>query len=216
MPLSRHTPFFLAALAGAAALAVAFWIPLTPTAVIAADTFFLTYLALTVTVLRRLSADFLRRNAAVVDQPVWAIFAATLGAVVVAVLSLFQLINGEPLANRLELFLAFIGVPLGWLTIHMMAAIHYSHLYWQPVDTDPGEGLRRGPPLKGLIFAGDEPPDGWDFVYFAFVLGMTAQTADVEISSGRMRRTVLVHSLVAFLFNTVLVAAAVNVAVSMG
>ena len=72
-------------------------------------------------------------------------------------------------------------------------------------------------PVGGLSFpGGDTPPQGWDFLYFAIVIGMTAQTADVEVTTTRMRRLVIVHSVVAFFFNTIIVAAAVNLAVTLG
>jgi uncharacterized membrane protein len=67
-----------------------------------------------------------------------------------------------------------------------------------------------------LDFPETERPQGWVFLYFATVIGMTAQTADTGITTTQMRRIVLLHSIVAFFFNTVIVAAAVNLAVSLG
>jgi uncharacterized membrane protein len=95
-----------------------------------------------------------------------------------------------------------------------MAALHYAHLYWQP---DGQQGDASGP-REGLQFPKDQDddaePGAWDFLYFAFVIGMTAQTSDVQITTTRMRKFNLVHAIVSFFFNTVLVAVAVNVAVS--
>ena len=71
-------------------------------------------------------------------------------------------------------------------------------------------------PVGGLLFPGDKRPEGWDFLYFSAVIGMTAQTADTNISTTHMRCVVLVHSILSFFFNTVIVAAAVNLAVSLG
>lgn len=68
----------------------------------------------------------------------------------------------------------------------------------------------------GLDFPGTPEPRGSDFVYFAFVIGMTAQTSDVQITTQRMRSINIVHAIVSFFFNTVLVAAAVNAAVALG
>ena len=67
----------------------------------------------------------------------------------------------------------------------------------------------------GLDFPGKDEPGAHDFLYFAFVIGMTAQTSDVAITSTAMRKANLLHAVVSFFFNTVLVAAAVNVAVSL-
>ena len=63
---------------------------------------------------------------------------------------------------------------------------------------------------RGLDFPGTAEPGGYDFLYFAFVIGMTAQTSDIAITSTAMRKINLVHAVVSFFFNTVLVAAAVN------
>ena len=101
-----------------------------------------------------------------------------------------------------------LALPLGWFTIHLVAAIHYAHLFWQPDASDDK-------PRRGLEFPGTKAPVGWDFLYFALVVGMTAQTSDVQITGSHMRAFNLVHAVVSFFFNTVLVAAAVNLAVSL-
>ena len=129
----------------------------------------------------------------------------------VAVGSLFILINkgGQPL--RLNLSLA--AVALGWFSIHTMAALHYAHLYWRPEDA--AENGNDEPASAGWSSPANEP-GGYDFLYFSFVIGMTAQTSDVNVTNTAMRKLTLIHAVVSFFFNTVLVAAAVNVAVSLG
>jgi uncharacterized membrane protein len=62
----------------------------------------------------------------------------------------------------------------------------------------------------GLIFPGDRPPDYFDFAYFSFVIGMTCQVSDVQITSRRMRRLTLVHSVLSFGFNTIILALLIN------
>ncbi|MBI1621752.1 DUF1345 domain-containing protein [Aquamicrobium sp. cd-1] len=66
-----------------------------------------------------------------------------------------------------------------------------------------------------MKFPGHATPGGADSVYYPFVIGMCAQTSDIEVSSSKIRPSVLVHSVVSFFFNTVLVAAAVNAAVTL-
>ena len=66
----------------------------------------------------------------------------------------------------------------------------------------------------GLGFPGKEAPDYWDFLYFAFVIGMTEQVSDVAVRSRLMRRTVLAHGLLSFVFNFALLALTVNLAAS--
>jgi len=93
---------------------------------------------------------------------------------------------------------------LSWGFIHTMFALHYAHDYY-------GEhGAGKG----GLAFPGEQVPDYWDFVYFAFVIGMTSQVSDVAVASRPIRRTVNAHGVVSFFFNTALLALSVNLAAS--
>lgn len=123
--------------------------------------------------------------------------------------------RGSP--HPVELTFALVSIPLGWFTIHAMTALHYAHVYWlNDEETDPGSKAKQKKPVGGLVFAGKERPDGWDFLYFSTTVGMTSQTSDTTVSTTHMRRIVLLHSIVSFFFNTVIVAAAVNLAVSLG
>jgi uncharacterized membrane protein len=94
--------------------------------------------------------------------------------------------------------------------LHTMWGMHYA---WEYYASDKG---RDADPSRGLKFPGEDDPDGSDFVYFAMVVAMTAQTSDTDVTSRSMRRIVMVHSLFSYLFNTVIVAAAVNIVVSFG
>ena len=216
-PLHRHMQFAVSACIGVLALLVALFFHAPLAYSIGANVFFIVYIALVLAQMPRLSADYLSRNARATDQPVIVIFIVTLIVVAVATVSLFQLINGKNSAGTAELSFALASVPLGWFTIHAMAALHYAHIYWVgDTKTDPQGKPARNKPVGGLEFPGTERPKGWDFLYFATVIGMTAQTADTGITTTKMRRIVLLHSIVSFFFNTVIVAAAVNLAVSLG
>lgn len=206
----RHGPFYAALLASViAVLVVTLFKPLLVLEA-GAVMFFLTYLVLIGLRLPQMTADYLKESAEEADAPAPVIMAVTLTAVVVAIVSLFLALNRETGGDPLEMVLAFASVLGGWLTIHTMAAIHYGHLYWQP-DTTTEAPDNRG----GLEFPGSPDPCGYDFLYFSFVIGMTAQTSDTAITSTSMRKINLLHSIVSYLFNTVLVAAAVNGAVSL-
>ncbi|HLP69292.1 MAG TPA: DUF1345 domain-containing protein [Rhizobium sp.] len=173
--------------------------------------FFVGYLILMWLRLPRLTAIFLKRHAETADEPAWVILTVTLAAVVVSVVSLFFVLNGAE-GRALKLVLAFGAVVSGWFTIHTMAAIHYAHAYWRPQTVLPHEsGLHRG----GLDFPGTTDPGGYDFLYFSFVIGMTAQTSDTAVTTTAMRKLNLLHAVVSYFFNTVLLAAAVNAAVSL-
>lgn len=97
---------------------------------------------------------------------------------------------------------AMLAVVLTWLLLHTVFTLRYAHLYYSGA---PGQVA------GGLEFPGNEPnPDYLDFAYYAFVVGMTAQTADVGISGRRIRRLTLLHGVISFGFNTAVVALSIN------
>ncbi len=113
---------------------------------------------------------------------------------------------GEAHHKPLELIFATGTVALSWIAVHTAFALHYAHDYYRG-------GKRAG----GLQFPSgdkDDHADYWDFVYFSFVIGMTAQVSDVGITDKTIRRTVTVHGIISFIFNTALLALMVNIAAS--
>ncbi len=206
---TRHRPFLIAAVLGGIVLAAT--LATIPKLAVESSgvAFFLTYLSLLAIRLPYLTAAHLKAHADSDDLPAIAIICITLFAVVVAIVSLFMALNhsGE---TALSLALSFSSVILGWLTIHAMAAVHYAHLFWRP----SAEGGKKAP-KGGMDFPQTEAPGIYEFLYFSVVIGMTAQTSDVSVTTTAMRKVTLVHSIVSFFFNTVLVAAAVNAAVSL-
>ncbi len=98
--------------------------------------------------------------------------------------------------------LAGVTVLLSWTFAHTIFAIHYAHEYFAGPE-DAMEG--------GLEFPGNKPPDYWDFVYYSFVIGTAAATADVNVTSKNMRRITALHCVFAFFFNTTILALTVNV-----
>lgn len=180
---------------------------------IGANAFFVAYIAIVLWHMPRLTADYLSKNARATDQPVGIIFIVTLLVIGVAVVSLFQLINSKESPDPFGLFFSLSSVPLGWFTLQAMTALHYAHVYWMD---DEGQKSAKKVPVGGLEFPGKDRPDGWDFLYFAATIGMTFQTSDTEITTTELRRIVLLHAVISFFFNTVIVAAAVNLAVSLG
>jgi uncharacterized membrane protein len=83
--------------------------------------------------------------------------------------------------------------------------LRYAHAFYGDSD-DPGVHQHAG----GLIFPGDRLPDYFDFAYFSFVVGMACQVSDVQITSRRMRRLTLAHSVLSFGFNTLVLALLIN------
>ena len=101
--------------------------------------------------------------------------------------------------------LALATVMISWTFLHTLFTLHYAHRYY----SDDGDG-------GGLRFPeADAVPEYWDFLYFAFTIGVAAQTADVSVTSMRMRRLVFIHSVLSFVFNTTILALAINVGASL-
>jgi uncharacterized membrane protein len=206
---SRHWNFYLAVAAGIiASLATLVFAPdLFPA--VAASIFSVTYLALTAWDMPRLTPDYLREHAGDEDAPPLIVFLLTLAVVVYVTVALFVAVN-DASPDVLRLSLGTVSVVLAWLMIHTMWGMHYAWEYY--AAPDKGVEEQQG----GLEFSGNDEPDGADFIYFALVVAMTAQTSDTEVASRAMRRIVTGHSLFSYLFNTVVIAAAVNIVVSLG
>lgn len=123
---------------------------------------------------------------------------ASLLAVVVLLQTSTKMLGGEKMQ---AIGLALSAVVLAWLLIHTVFTLRYAHLFY---DEPPGE--------PALEFPGNvQMPDYLDFAYFAFIVGMTAQTADVNIRGRRIRRAALLHGVVSFAFNTAVVALSIGV-----
>ena len=191
--------FFAPESLGALARIVAVW-----------DGFAATSLLLIVLNMRLADVEDIRRVAASEDFTRSAASAVVIGgalASLVAVVSLLSTLKDLPeRAKALHLSLGLGAVVLAWTLVHSVFTLRYAHAYY---DTDD-----QGKDFGGLVFPDDTgkddqdklEPNYLDFAYFSFVIGMTAQTADIGISSRHIRRTALLHSLISFLFNTAIVA----------
>jgi uncharacterized membrane protein len=100
---------------------------------------------------------------------------------------------------------------LSWVAMHVIYAVHYAHVFYDPAERSGADKVR-----GGLEFPGEKEPHYWDFVYFSFVIGMTCQVSDVQVTARDMRHFVTAQGIIAFFYNTVVVALAVNVAASLG
>jgi uncharacterized membrane protein len=151
----------------------------------------------------------IRKIASLEDSSRVLIFFFVLTASMVSLVAIYLLLKsskGEPEATVTGyIFLAMAAVFVSWWMVHTVFTMRYAHLYY---NTDDGKKT----PSGGLEFPGDEKdPDYLDFVYFSFVVGMTFQVSDVEISSKHIRRLAWAHGLIAFAFNTAIVALSINV-----
>jgi uncharacterized membrane protein len=168
-------------------------------------TFFLIYLISSAALARGLTTEDLRQKATFEDEGIVVIVLITLAVIALSLGSLVLLLGSEQ-RNGWLLVPAVANVPLGWATLHTIMAFHYAHLFYAP----PEEG-DKATHTGGIEFPKTTEPCMGDFMYFSFVVGMTAQTSDVDVTSREMRNATVVHGVVSFFFNTVILALAVNV-----
>jgi uncharacterized membrane protein len=142
----------------------------------------------------------IRARVATQDAGRWGVLCSSIVVTSVAVVSLTIELGADHAGNLFEVVLAAASLALSWLFLNTMFGLHYAHEYYMKAQG------------KALVFpegAGD--PDYWDFMYFAFVLGMTFQVSDVQIVRARVRRIALVHGIIAFFFDVFILALSVNV-----
>lgn len=203
----HHARFYTAAAIGLLVYAVLAFLGGPQPVAAGGDAFFVVYLLGALRIAFSHTTADLKRRAARQDEGMIIVSGIALVVIVLNVTGIFFALHHITTLDTLSMVLLLSGAPLGWFVLHTISAFHYANLhYFDP----PGEGE----PGKALIFPGTEEPDLWDFVYFSFVIGMTAQVSDVQIAACDMRRAVTAHSVVSFFFNTVLIALVVNAVAS--
>jgi len=207
-----HRPYLLSAIAASVAIYVlsAPWLsrPITR-ALVGWDGGVAIFLCLAMFFMRRVDIAQIKQRAARLDEGGHLIFLLTVTAAVASVAALIaelSLAKGQP-GTMLRVGLAASTVVLSWLFVQIVFALHYAHVYYLEEEA--------GRPTGGLAFGECGEPDYWDFVHFALVLGATAQTADITFTTKRMRRIGTLHTLVAFGFNTAILATMINLAASL-
>ncbi|HEY8957550.1 DUF1345 domain-containing protein [Chitinophaga sp.] len=130
------------------------------------------------------------------------VVASVASLVLVLLMMLSKELTG--LSKVLYLPVAVSGMLASWTMVHTILTFHYTHLYY---DDDENDSTKHA---GGLEFPQEKKPDYIDFAYFAFVIGMTFQVSDVDITGRMIRRTALAHGLLSFLLNTFVVALTIN------
>jgi uncharacterized membrane protein len=131
---------------------------------------------------------------------------ASMGAII---LELGPVKNMQGWPKALHIGLSVLTVVDSWMFMHLTFAFHYAHQYYDELRANPGRKLEeRG----GLIFPGGEPPNYVDFLYYAYVIGLASQTADVATTSRSMRVLTAVHGALAFFYNLAIIGLTVNIA----
>jgi uncharacterized membrane protein len=151
----------------------------------------------------------MRQRALKEDEARWAFLALMAG---VTFFSLFAILGILPEAKKAggwimagSSLLGAVTILLSWLVAHTVFAVHYAHEYFYEVQHHEAPGLD----FPGV--ADDRGDlDYWDFCYFAFVIGMTAQVSDVQVRTRHWRRMVLAHGIISFLFNAAILGLSIN------
>jgi len=190
----------------AAGVASALVVPLAPITrvLIGWDAGVILYLVVAAAVMTHCqSVAQMERNAAAQDEGAFAVLGLTVVAAIASLAAIFAelaVIERNDPHYGLYNALAVATVVLSWAFTHTIFALHYAHDYY---------GHRR---KGGLKFPEDTKPDYWDFVYFAFVIGMTFQVSDVAVTQKSIRRMVVGHGVLSFLFSAAIIAMTVNLA----
>lgn len=154
---------------------------------------------------RDISADAERHR-----EGEWTVFTLTLLGAAMSFAAIFLFSQAAERKAHAELYLGFVvaTLALSWLTTHVTFAYRYAHEYYS-YDRGNAEIDR------GIDFPHEDRPDYLDFVYFSFVLGMTFQVSDCNVTARKLRRLATLQGLIGFLFNTVILALSVNIAASL-
>ena len=173
-----------------------------------------TFLGLTLYVLSRYHSSVMHHIFKENDASIMAIRLLVVAAACMSLLAIALLLRNT---HQLPTFIRTIGIILGlmavifsWMLVHTMFATHYAHRYF---GDDPTTGEMNL--AKGLRFPGGKEPDFFDFLYFSFVIGMTAQVSDVQITSSTMRRLALIHGILSFFFYAFILALTINMVASL-
>jgi uncharacterized membrane protein len=165
------------------------------------------YLALVARKMWNAEIEGIKREASIERESRIAVLVIVVLGASFALLALFTQLSAlkteHGFDRSLSLTLSVSTIFLSWLLIHIVFAIFYAHEY----HSERGGADAAG---GGLKFPGERVPDYIDFLYFSFVVGTTAQTSDVAVTSRAMRGVVMLHGMFSFFFNTAVIALAVN------
>lgn len=140
------------------------------------------------------------------------IFLFVLFAAFISLFAIIFLLKSIPDESKrtlsVHILLSIVSVACSWTVIHTLFTLKYAHKYYEPEKSLKNDNIYEG---GGLDFPNEKEPDYLDFAYFSFVIGMTFQVSDVEITSRKIRRLSLMHALLSFIYNTVIVALSINI-----
>jgi uncharacterized membrane protein len=172
------------------------------------DVFAFFYVSLCwIVVFKNVSYEEMRRKASLEDGSRLFVYTIIVLSSLASMLTVLLLItSNSAISTSQDVYVpvAVAGMLFAWIIVHTSFGFHYAHLYYDNDEEDPKQHA------GGLDFPDEKRPDYLDFAYFSFVIGMTFQVSDVEISSRKIRRSALVHGLLSFVLNTFVVALTIN------
>jgi uncharacterized membrane protein len=157
----------------------------------------------------RSSKASIRERAFLEDDNQWVLLALGTGAACASIAAILGELGAVKdltgLDKGLHIGLTTVTILSAWTFIHLLFALHYAEEYYaRPAGAENGA-------RAGLGFPGETEPGYGDFLYYSFVIGCACATADVETVSKAMRRTTMAHGVVAFFFNTIILALTINI-----
>jgi uncharacterized membrane protein len=206
--LSRHGRFYIALACGLGTALMAWLLGFDAPLLAGGDIFYLIFLVLCGMMIAGQKASDLKQRAKSEDEGIVVVMLILLATMAFFTEAVFTALNRKHGIEVSALVLAGIGAPLGWFVLHTAMAFHYADIYYFD-DPDCADDD------KDLDFPGRGDPGAWDFLYYSFVVGMTAQVSDVQVRTSVMRRATLFHGVASFFFNTVFIAMVVNAGVTL-
>jgi uncharacterized membrane protein len=155
------------------------------------------YVAYAFYIMSTTHASAIKQRAIHQEEGKWLALLISIVVAGVVLVALSLELRGAKSKSMWDVALAGSTILLTWFFVALVFAQEYAHSYYMAG--------------KGLDFPGESEPDYWDVTYFSLVLNMTCQTSDVAITTRPMRRLVLLHSVIAFFFNVIILAITVNV-----
>ena len=206
----RHQPIFLAVIAGIAVFVFLTSRTFNPDNILISwNLAAVVYIGLTW--YRMLTSDVhrIRKRSAELDFSDVVLLVLSIGAALASIagigLELHGIKDAAPDAVVARACGAIVTIFVSWTFLHTLFTTHYAHYFYK--GSGVGEGLKFAEPVSEPIY--------WDFLYFSFTIGVAAQTADIGVSTVGMRKLVLLHAILSFLFNTTILALAINVGASL-
>jgi uncharacterized membrane protein len=155
----------------------------------------------------KVASNSIEKRCAEEDLSSWLLFSVLVITCTTALVSVSLVMNNRiqwPIPHGWSMVMCILAVALAWIVVHLSFTFRYAHLYYGAANKLYAKHA------NGLDFPDDEAPDYFDFAYYSFTIGMTFQVSDVVVKSKAIRRLTLAHSMLSFLFNTVIIAMTIN------